>query len=352
MNTIDAEFKTQDQLRAYSGYYNNSQTLRQSSSGGAASILSQIIIRNNGTIFGAVYSPDFREAEFACIEREEELFMLKGSKYIQTQKRVLINGEYTPLWPLVADKLKAGREVLFTGLGCDVAALYSYLKANHVDTSKLYTIDLICFGPAILEIHRQYIESLERKYHSRIKSFTVRHKLKGWTPPYVRAEFQDGREYLTPFYETEYGQAFGIYSREHCYACRFKGTNHQADITVGDYWGLTPEMPGWNADGVSIFLVRTEKGEDLIRRIDAQEFTIAPADSEFIVKHNPMYYESRDKPQDYAKFCNDLKTSGLHRAIVNHHGVVKYHIMRVKKYVKKIIPAPVKRILKAILHRG
>ena len=177
MNNIN-----QDTLCAYSGYYKDANTLRQSSSGGAASILSQIIIRNNGTVFGAVYSPDFREAEFACIEQEEELFRLKGSKYIQTQKRVFINGEYVLLWPLVAEKLKAGREVLFTGLGCDVAALYSYLRANHVDTSKLYTIDLICFGPAILEIHRQYIESLERKYHSRIKSFTVRHKLTGWTP--------------------------------------------------------------------------------------------------------------------------------------------------------------------------
>ena len=339
-------------LKAYSGYYNDTQTLLQSSSGGAASILSAIILNGGGAVFGACYSPDCREAEFACVEREEDLCRLKGSKYIPTQKRVLLNGEYVSLWPLVAEKLNAGREVLFTGLGCDVGALRSYLKANSVDASRLFAIDLVCFGPAILEIHRQYVEQLEAKYHSRLKSFTVRHKAKGWTPPYVRAEFENGQVFTTPFYESDYGQAFSVYTREQCYKCRFKGAGHQADITLGDYWGLTPEMQGWNTNGVSILIVKTPKGEELIKRIDKASFTIEATDTSFAIEHNPMYYESRDKPQDYAKFCNDLKTSGLHRAIVNHHGVVKYHVMRVKKYVKKIIPAPVKRILKAILRRG
>lgn len=127
------------------------------------------------------------------------------------------------------------REVLFTGLGCDVAALKSFLNENHVDSSRLYTVDLVCFGPALPEVHRQYIEMLEKKYHSRIKSFTVRHKAKGWTPPYIRAEFEDGREFITPFHDSDYG----LYTREQCSKCRFKGANHQADITVGDYWTVT-----------------------------------------------------------------------------------------------------------------
>ena len=264
---------------------------------------------------------------------------------------MLINGKYLPLWPLAAEKLNAGREVLFTGLGCDIAALYSYLKANHIDASKLYTLDLICFGPAIPEIHRQYIDSLEKKYHSRMKSFTVRHKLTGWIPRYIRAEFEDGRAYITHFYDSDYGKAFGLYTREHCYSCRFKGINHQADITVGDYWGLTPKMPGWNVDGVSIFLVRTDKGQELISRIDPQEFTVEPADVNFALEHNPMYSESRKKPQDYRKFCDDLKIYGLHKAIVNHFGFADYYLRPIKAHVKKYIPAPIWQMLKKIFRR-
>ena len=338
-------------LKAYSGYYRDTQKLLQSASGGAASVLAQAVIRNGGAVFGASYSADFRTAEYAYIEKPEDLGRLKGSKYIPTLKRVLVNGEYVPLWPLAAEKLKEGKEILFTGLGCDVAALKSYLKANHVDSSRLYTVDLICYGPAIPEVHRQYVETLEKKYHSRLKSFTVRHKAKGWTPPYIKAEFEDGRKFLTPFYDSDYGMAFGTYTREQCYKCRFKGANHQADITVGDYWGLTPDMKGWNDNGVSIFLVRTEKGEQLISRIDQQKFSLRPEDVNFAVENNSMYYASRTKPEDYGKFCDDLVSKGLHRAVMNHIGRMNYFKMKVKNYIKKYIPAPAKRLIKAILRR-
>ena len=338
-------------LTAYSGYYRDTQKLLQSAAGGGAAVISEAVIKNGGAVFGACYSADFRTAEFACVERLEDLCRLKGSKYIPTLKRILLDGEYVPLWPLVAEKLKEGREVLFTGLGCDVAALKSYLNANHVDSSRLYTVDLICFGPAIPEVHRQYVENLEKKYHSHLKSFTVRHKAKGWTPPYIKAEFDDGRDFLTPFYDSDYGRAFSVYTREQCYKCRFKGTNHQADITLGDFWGVNPAMAGWNKDGVSIFLVRTEKGKELISRIDTQEFALRPEDVKFAVENNSMYYLSRAKPENYGKFCDDLMSKGLHRAIVNQIGLKRYCKKLIKRFAKKIIPAPLWNLAKRIFRR-
>ncbi|MBQ7216155.1 MAG: Coenzyme F420 hydrogenase/dehydrogenase, beta subunit C-terminal domain [Synergistaceae bacterium] len=305
-----------------------------------------------GGIFGACYSPDFRTAEYAYIDRLADLGRLKGSKYIPTLKRVLLDGKYVPLWPLVAEKLKEGREILFTGLGCDVAALKSYLKANHVDSSRLYTVDLICYGPVIPEVHRQYIETMEKKYRSRLKSFTVRHKARGWVPPYIRAEFEDGKEFLTPFYDSDYGIAFSIYTREHCCKCRFKGAGHQADITVGDYWGLTPEMEGWNHNGVSIFLVRTEKGRELLSRINQQDFALREENADFAVRGNPMYYQSRKRPEDYGKFCDDLMSRGLHRAVANHQGgILKYWTKVLARKVKGYVPPALKRIIKRMLRK-
>lgn len=251
------------------------------------------------------------------------------------------------MWQAVAGKLAEGKPVLFVGLGCDVAALKSYLAAKSVDTSNLYTADLICYGPVPLSVHEQFIDSLECRYNSRIKSFTVRHKLRGWTPKYIRAEFEDGRTFCEPLDYTDYGVAFGGYAREACYSCRFKGAGHEADVTLGDYWGLTPDMAGWNPDGVSVFIVRTERGEELLRMIDAEDFALSPADVEFVVRHNSMYFMRRDKPEDYEKFFADLKSVGLHRAIVNRTGRVRYFARR----VKRLIPRPVKRIIKAILGR-
>lgn len=344
------------ELYAYSGYFNDTPHLLDSASGGGATILALSVIRRGGIVFGASYSPDFRTAEFSCAEREQDLAKLKGSKYIWAAKRIMIDGEYFPIWPCIAEKLRAGREVLFTGLPCDVGALNAYLRANHVDTSKLFTCDLICTGPTLPEIHRQYTEQLEAKYHSRITSFTVRHKAKGWTPPYVRAVFENGQEFLNIFYETDYGRAFGLLSCEQCYHCRFKGKNHQADLTLGDYWGLTPEMKGWNPNGVSIFIVRTQKGHELISRLEPEEFTIEPTNLYFALEHNHMYYESRKLPEDYGKFCDDLKFYGLHKAVVNHYGGrLKYALMlakvAVKKLLRKILPAPARQAIKKILGR-
>lgn len=71
----------------------------------------------------------------------------------------------------------------------------------------------------------------------------------------------------------------------------------------------------------------------------------------FAVKHNPMYYESRKRPEDYGKFCDDLVSAGLHRAVMNHFGRMNYYKMKVKSCIKEHIPAPAKRLIKAILRR-
>ena len=307
--------------------------------------------RGGGTIFGVTYSQDFKRAEFACIEDEKDLYKLKGSKYIETDKRIFVNGEYVSVWPLVAEKLEAGKKVLFIGLGCDVGALKSFLSAKKIDTRNLYTIDLICMGPTFQEVHRQYIENLEQKYKSRIKNFTVRYKLHGWTPAHILAEFEDGQKFCKSFYETDYGIAFSNYARRACYGCKFKGRNHQADITVGDFWGLRPGMKAYNPNGVSIFIVRTERGEELIRMLDPKEFTIEPADVDFAVENNSMFYMRKEIPESYDKFCEDLKTVGLHKAIIKNIGVRRYFKTKLKIIIMKILPSAVIKIIKRIVKK-
>ena len=323
----------------------------QSSSGGGATALSEAIIRNGGIVFGACYSQDFKSAEFTRVDSVKELYKLKSSKYIETSKRIFENGEYKVLWTVVAETLAQGREVLFIGLGCDVAALKSFLRVKNINTDKLFTVDLICFGATSQEVHRQYVEALEKKFHSKIVNFTVRGKKKGWTPPYIMAEFENGKSFYAPFYDSDYGRTFGLYSRPSCYSCKFKGHNHQSDITCGDYWGLNKDMDGYNPNGVSVFIVRTQRGHDLLSKIDTDEFFLKATDVKFAVNHNTQYFNSRNKPQDHEKFFQDLQNVGLHRAITNHYGKIKYLLFPVKGCIAKFLPSSLKRALKKLLRR-
>ena len=116
-------------------------------------------------------------------------------------------------------------------------------------------------------------------------------------------------------------------------------------------------MSDYNPGGVSVLIVNNERGKSLINMIDINDFALIPADINFIIEHNKMYYLTRNKPLNYNKFCDDLKRVGLHKALINHEGgyfvyYAKKFIRFVKFCVKKIIPSRVKKFIKRkILHR-
>lgn len=338
-------------LRAYSGYYVDTSKLKESASGGAASALAETVLARNGVVFGVGYTSDFKGAEYFCIERIEDLKKIKGSKYIETAKRVFYNGEYQSVYRLVEQKLKEAREVIFFGLGCTVAALYAVLKKRNVDSSNLYTVELICHGTTPAKVAQSFVEDLENKYRSKIVDFSVRYKKIGWTPAYIRAQFQNKRIYEIPFYSSEYGYAFNLYSRSSCYHCSFRGESHRGDLTIGDYWGLTSKMNGYNKNGVSIIITQTPKGELLLSRVEPSIFHIIPTDLEFALENNQMYYRCRTKSPKWEKFGNYLKEYGLHYAVTNSEGIIQRLLRKSSLFVwaGKITPGSIKCIIKRIL---
>ena len=317
-------------LKTYAGYYTDKDKLLRSASGGAVSAISEAIINQGGVVFGVSYSDDFKRAEYRCVERSEELELLKGSKYCETAKEIMINGYAKHVYTVLEEKMKGNIPVLFVGLGCDVGGVKSYCEKKNLDISKLFTIDILCHGPTTSMVHQQYIESLENMHNSKITSFTVRYKKYGWIPPYIQAEFQNGDIYYTPFSESDYGFAFYHYSKPGCYNCRFRGENHKGDITCGDFWGLTKTMSGWNDNGVSVIIVSSSKGEELISMIDRSNYHLERADTAFALQNNRMYFTCRLKNKYYDKFGSDLKKKGLHYA-------VKHFPVSTKDRVKRVI---------------
>lgn len=335
-NKIDFGFDISN-IKAFSGYLTNNEELKKSASGGAATAIAKAILKKGGVVFGAGYSDDFKTAEYALIENENDLEKIKSSKYISAKKEVKVNGEYVSVFKILADTLNSGRTVAFFGLGCDIAAVIKYCQTNNIDTTNLYTVDLICHGTTLNEVASQYIDSLEKKYKSKITDLNVRYKKRGWGLSYLRAEFESGKVFEDEFYETDYGKAFNKFSRECCYNCKCKGGNHLSDVTIGDHWGLENASDLYNKNGVSILFANNEKGNSLVKMLDSSEFKIQEFDTETALLKNKNYYKSRNKNSDYDKFVENLKNKGLHYAVIHSYSPKERIKMKTKHIVKKLV---------------
>ncbi|MBO4878557.1 MAG: Coenzyme F420 hydrogenase/dehydrogenase, beta subunit C-terminal domain [Ruminococcus sp.] len=337
-------------IQAYAGYFKKSYKLFSCASGGAATAISECFIKNGGIVFGACYTDDFKGACFGCARTIEELEKFRSSKYINTEKKIYDDGKWVSVFSAIENALNNGQKVLFIGLGCDVGALLKTLDSHNVNHDALFTIDLICHGPTYAEVQKQYIEQLESKFNSKVTSFSVRYKKKGWEPPYVHAEFSNGQVFEELFYESDFGFAFKKYSRIACQNCQFKGENHVADMTVGDYWGCTKGMECYNPNGVSVLLVKTDKGKNMVEELKTStEFQLYQADTEYAVRNNSNYYLRREfDMKTHRQFDEDFKKNGLHHAVVNSECYGRYKKLMRKERIKRFIPAKAVRFMKRI----
>lgn len=309
-------------VAVYGSFLSDDAKILQSSSGGIATALSEFMLSQGGYVAGVAYSEDFYKAEYIIIHDISEIGRLKGSKYIDCDKKNI----YSDVRALI----DAGEKVLFFGLPCVVAALYKFIGKRH---ENLWTCELICHGPTYPTVHYDYITHLEKKYKSKVVDFSTRYKVDSWVPSYLYAKFKNGKEFKKPFFETEYGFAFSILGKTPCYDCKFKGDKRQADIMLGDFWGACENDEFWNKYGVSSVFAETSKGNDFLKSTPG--IVLFPTTFERVIKRNPMVITSRKLNDGRDKFAEMLSEKGLIYA-VNHSVPFK---TKVKKLVKKLLPS-------------
>lgn len=74
-------------------------------------------------------------------------------------------------------------------------------------------------------------------------------------------------------YEDLYIRGFlsNIYLRPSCYSCPANGGRSQSDLTIGDFWDMPDYLQPWDDDrGTSLILVYTEKGYNLLKKMDIE----------------------------------------------------------------------------------
>ena len=283
-------------IESYAGRYNDEHKVKMVSSGGVCSALSESFIANGGFVYGAVYSKDYKYATIERISDSKGIIQLKGSKYFQT-----IKGESVKQ---IKKDLLEGRKVLFIGMPCDVAAVKRYTGEHE----SLYTVDIICSGVPSPLAHRQFIEHLEKRNGS-ITDFTYRRKKHGWHWPYIEAYANDKIIYSKPWSASLLGYSFKMMMRPSCYNCLYKDNRNDSDLTVGDFWGLSPKDTRYYSNGVSAIMSRSEKGEKLVTYLNG--FSLFPATYEEIANNNPKLLTCAIENSMRTKFAEQLAKEGV-----------------------------------------
>ena len=237
----------------FAAWNRNDEIRRDSTSGGVFTLLAEYILESGGVVFGAAFDGSQHLRHTACF-RKEELWRLRGAKYVQSD----LGGSFSQVKAL----LEEGTAVLFSGVPCQVDGLKRYLGKDYPN---LLTCDLVCHGVPSPAVFRAYLDGLEAARGSKVVSVRFKDKSHGWSHPWFTAQFADGSVYTEDFNRTGYGRGFGmqLFLRPACARCRYTSTSRPADFTLADYWGLDEKLalPVERDKGVSMVLVNSARGQ-------------------------------------------------------------------------------------------
>ena len=279
----------------YVAYHLDEKIRLESSSGGVFTALAEDVIQQGGIVFGAAFDHEYLVHHIG-VENLSDLEKLRGSKYLQSRTEDTFREAKAAL--------DQGRRVLYSGTGCQIAGLKAYLKQDYAN---LLTVDILCHGVPSPALWTLYLAEMEKKHGGTVRRVSFREKKPGWKNYSVSISFSNNNiEYEKCFREEPYMQMFlkNICLRPSCYQCKFKTINSQADITLGDCWGIEKYMPEIDDDkGISGIFVHSENGESAVSRIASSVYS-QKADFQRI--QQTMVYESATQHPHRKKFFKAL----------------------------------------------
>lgn len=282
-----------------------------SSSGGIASLLSRTIIRQGGVVYGCT-ARDISHVQHIRVNNDDDLFLLKGSKYVQSDlgdcyKRIKVD-------------LHSNLQVIFIGTPCQIAGLRTYLRKDY---ENLVTIDFVCHGvPSQIILN----ESLRTKTNENLRECTLSFRRKIKNGKKIDSKYglfldnKKGQSVYNGMHPKDMyiaGFLSALYYRESCYQCKYATSERVSDITVGDYADRDSEYSQLSGSDflLSMITLNTQKGEKLFADLN-ETVEIAPIEYSKLVAvqgqlRMPMKrHPNRDKFSDLfqnADFEKDVK---------------------------------------------
>lgn len=329
-----------EKLKVYACYNTDNNIRLKSSSGAVFSLLAEYVLEQQGVVYGVRMSEDCYVAEFARVVDKAGLEKLRGSKYLQAK----VGNTYNQ----VKDDLVAGKQVLFSGTGCQVNGLKAFLGKNY---DNLLCVDVICHGAPSPALWKKYAQYQEQKNGGKLKEINFRCKDDSWTDFGMRKKFDDiPQERQKKIYiskdEDPYMLMFlrDYCLRPSCYECIAKKEKN-ADLTIADFWGINDAAPEMNdGDGTSLVLIRTAKGRQTFESVSSN-LKLKEVSYETGVRSNPAEYRSCRKPSQRDTFFTDMNSMEFEELEKKYIVPIK---MPFKSKVKRKIKNMIKRMLRVI----
>lgn len=288
-------------MKVIAAHNPDTEIRRESSSGGVFTLIAEKIISEGGAVYGAVFDEDWKVVH-RRVDTIEGLSALRGSKYVYSH----VGSAYEE----VLVDLDAGRKVLFSGTPCQVAAMAK--RAG--ERENLLLLEVVCHGAPEPIYWERYLSELccklERKVED-IVSVNFRDKRTGWKNYSFTIKFTDGKTYSRPHGDNLYMRAFlkDFTLREACFRCPFKyPEGSKADITLGDFWGITQIAPEIDNNlGTSLLISPKETNCRFASSITTDK-DISFQDA---VKYNPAITGSPSLPENRKSFQTAAKEGKL-----------------------------------------
>lgn len=324
---------------------------RKSASGGAFSALATKFLENGGIVYGSALLFENNQIiiKHIGINAEENLHLLQGSKYVQSD----INGVYSE----IEASLKENKTVLFSGTPCQVAGLKSYLGKSY---EHLFLVEIVCHGVPSSQFFNDYIKSIENRTGKTIIDFSFRDKSEGWKLHGKILLKDDKGNIESRFFEpsdSSYYKLFldGVTYRENCYSCPYASKNRAGDITLGDFWNIDlvhPELLSVNGGvfeerkGISCLVINNSKGEELISKYN-DALICFQSDYDMAAKYNGQLVRPSTRNERRGQVFELYKNKGYAAVEQMHKQWLRKY--RMKKKLIGLIPKPIKNIRRYVI---
>lgn len=248
---------------------------KMSSSGGMFTLVADYVLNNGGYVCGAAFDENFNVGHIIT-NKKEELNKIRGSKYYQSN----IGDCYKRTKEILESKLP----VLFTGMPCQIAGLYSYLGKDY---DNLITIDILCHGISSKKVFEKYRQDCLGNKKLKDLYFKAKEPW-GWHAG-VNAYFEDGSHYAMPHETEPFYVAYlnSISKNTVCGTCQFNRLPRQGDFTIGDFWGINAFDSKLNDNkGTSVVLLNNEKAKAFFKNIEPFAQTTADVPLNYAIAGN------------------------------------------------------------------
>jgi coenzyme F420-reducing hydrogenase beta subunit len=277
------------------------------------------------------------------VEKEEDLYIFRNSKYVQSK----IGNAFSQ----VKSFLLQNKIVCFSGTPCQVEGLFRYLRKDY---ENLVLIDVVCRAIPSPKVWNKYLEMQKEKYGNDITNLKFRDKSCYGYKYSQMSLYKQNKIYYHQGVESDMMlRAFfsNICDRPSCYNCSFKKRYRVSDFTLWDCFEPEAFCVGMDDDkGTTSVLIQSAKGISIFDQIKDSFNYVGVNPERLTSKAKEMLHSVPANPKRAAFFedLNNMQTNEL---------VKKYfsftYKTRIEKFARLLsyklgIYKPMKKIFKLI----